>query len=96
MRKKLGFPSILKFTLKALLVFICRVTLLSPLHRVLSGTQMCPDGGWGWHNEEVDLCDLIHVLAFNILPQTAVYMDLWVIISSFKQTSPQKNGHRAF
>lgn len=39
----------------------------------------------------LNLVDLICSLVFSIVPPTAVYMDLWVIMASFKQTNLQKN-----
>lgn len=81
---KLCFPNIFKFTLKPLLIFIYRMTLLSPLDLCHVRYTECSREQWNiLHNEEVDLCDLIHSVAFSILPQTAVYMDLWIIISTF-------------
>lgn len=55
----------------------------------MSGAQDVP-GKTGDGNDEFDLSDLIHSLAFSMLLQTAVYMDVWIIITSFQQTNPQK------
>ena len=61
---------------------------LPPRHLVMSGAQDVLEAAGTAIN--LGLVDLIRSLAFSIVPPTAVYMDLWIIMASFKQTNLQK------
>lgn len=52
--------------------------IVAPLHLCHVRCTRCPREDWELLNEEVDLCDLLGSFAFSVLPQAAVYMDLFM------------------
>lgn len=83
--KKLCFPNILRSTFKA---------LTSDMENGVASARLCHVKSTGYPGGagmtiHLDLVDFIHSLAFSVVPPTAVCMDLWIIMASFKQTNLQ-------
>lgn len=84
------FPNILKSTAVALLLCGDRMTSLpAPLQLCPVGTQDTPGKTENYITRRAT-SDPIRLIAFSILPRAALYGDLWIVISSFTQTNPQK------